>query len=107
MSVVEDKGKLGWPRGFGSVKRSQQLVRQLQPVLRDVIQLLATLERGCQGRYRIAPGEELDREEIMEFLDAALDGTHTQEVEIIVVAREAGKEVGRNGSEAEFNREDL
>lgn len=99
MSVTEDRPKTGWPRGFGSVKRAQQLSRQLQPVLRDAIQTLATLEQGCQGRYRIQPGETLDKEDLLEFLDVALGGTHDQEVEIIIVAREAGKEVSRNGSQ--------
>lgn len=99
MSVVEDRQTRGWPRGFGSIKRAQQLSRELQPVLRDAIRTLASLEQGVQGRYRLAPNEEPDFEDIRDFLDAALDGLHQQEVEIIVVARDAGKEVGRNGSE--------
>lgn len=97
MSVAEDKRTTGWPRGFGSVKRAQQLGRQLQPVLRDAIRTLATLEQGCQGRYRLAPGEELDASDLLEFVDAALEGTDGQEIEIIVVARDAGLERSRNG----------
>lgn len=97
MSVAEDRQSTGWPRGFGSVKRAQQLGRQLQPVLRDAIRTLATLEVGCQGRYRIAPGEQLDVNEFLEFVEAAMDGTEGQEVEIIVVARDAGMERSRNG----------
>lgn len=78
--AMEDRHVTGWPRGFAAFKKAQT-------VLRDAARVAYELERGFQGRYRIAPQEKPDAEDLLSFINASLEGTQYQEVEIIVIAR--------------------